>query len=295
MPWTQLSLEAGDLDPEQLSELLLEAGAVSVTFQDAADEPMLEPAPGTTPLWSRTRVVALFEAGIEPGALVAGLRPQLGEAVDRMETTTLDDRDWTRAWMDGFRPMRFGERVWICPSHCPSPEQENAVNIFLDPGLAFGTGTHPTTALCLEWLDRHPPVDLEVIDYGCGSGVLAIAALKLGARQVWGVDNDPQALIATRDNAGRNGVGDGVDVCPPEALPPVQADLMLANILANPLIELAPTLADLVRPAGAIVLSGILAEQADAVRAAYAGAFENLVVDAQDGWVRISGRRRPKN
>ncbi|MAT65380.1 MAG: 50S ribosomal protein L11 methyltransferase [Gammaproteobacteria bacterium] len=291
MPWTQVSLEAGDLDPEQLSDLLLEAGAVSVTFEDAADEPVLEPAPGATPLWSQTRVVALFEAGLSSVALIAALRETLGEAAERIQVATLEDRDWVRAWMDEFRPMRFGERVWICPSHQPPPEPD-AINIHLDPGLAFGTGTHPTTALCLEWLDRHPPAGLEVIDYGCGSGVLAIAALKLGARHVWGVDNDPQALIATRDNAGRNGVGDGIDTCLPDALPTVRADLMLANILANPLVELAPTLAGQVRPGGVIVLSGILAEQADMVRAAYAAAFENLVVDAQDGWVRISGRRR---
>lgn len=292
MPWTQLSLEAGDLDPEQLSDRLLEAGAVSVTFQDAADEPVLEPVPGATPLWSRTRVVALFEAGLSTEDLIDGLREPLGEAAERIEVSTLDDRDWVRAWMDGFRPMRFGERVWICPSHQPPPDP-GAVNILLDPGLAFGTGTHPTTALCLEWLDRHPPAGLEAIDYGCGSGVLAIAALKLGARQVWGVDNDPQALIATRDNAGRNGVGDDIETCLPDDLPsPVQADLMLANILANPLVELAPILAGQVRPGGVIVLSGILAEQADMIRAAYAGAFESLVVDAQDGWVRISGRRR---
>lgn len=291
MPWIQLSLEAGDLDPEQLSDLLLEAGAVSVTFQDAADEPVLEPAPGATPLWSRTRVVALFEAGVSTEALIDGLREPLGEAAERIEVTTLDDRDWVRAWMDEFRPMRFGERVWICPSHQPPPDPD-AVNIHLDPGLAFGTGTHPTTALCLEWLDRHPPAGLEVIDYGCGSGVLAIAALKLGARHVWGVDNDPQALIATRDNAGRNGVGAGVDVCLPEALPPVQADLMLANILANPLVGLAPTLSGHVRPGGGIVLSGILAEQVDAVCSAYAHAFEALVVDQQDDWVRITGVAR---
>lgn len=291
MPWTQLSLEAGDLDPEQLSDLLLEAGAVSVTFQDAADEPVLEPAPGATPLWSRTRVVALFEAGLSTEDLIDGLRGSLGELADRIQVASLEDRDWVRAWRDGFRPMRFGERVWICPSHQPPPDPD-AVNILLDPGLAFGTGTHPTTALCLEWLDRHPPAGLEVIDYGCGSGVLAIAALKLGARHVWGVDNDPQALIATRDNAGRNGVGDGLETCLPDDLPPVQADLMLANILANPLVELARTLAGQVRPGGVIVLSGILAEQADMIRAAYAGTFEGLVVDTQDGWVRISGRRR---
>lgn len=291
MSWTQLSLEAGDLDPEQLSDRLMEAGAVSVTFQDAADEPVLEPAPGATPLWSRTRVVALFEAGQSAEVLIAALRESLGPAADRIEVATLDDRDWVRAWMDGFQPMRFGERLWICPSHHPPPEPE-AVNIFLDPGLAFGSGTHPTTALCLEWLDRHPPADLQLIDYGCGSGILAIAALKLGARQVWAVDNDPQALIATRDNAERNGVGGGIETGLPEALPAMQADLMLANILANPLIELVPLLAAHVRPGGGIVLSGILEEQAEAVRAAYADAFENLVLDEQDGWVRLSGTRR---
>lgn len=292
MSWIQLSLAAGELDPEQVSDQFMEMGAVSVTFLDSADEPVLEPAPGETPLWSQTRVVALFEAGLSREMLIKQVADQLGEAAaDRLQIEHLDDRDWVRAWMDEFQPMRFGERLWICPSHM-SPPEPDAVNLYLDPGLAFGTGTHPTTALCLEWLDRNLPEGLTVIDYGCGSGILAIAAARLGARQVWAVDNDPQALIATRDNAARNGVAERIETLLPDALPAIQADLMLANILANPLVTLAPTLAARLRPGGRIVLSGILAEQEGMIRRAYETAFESLSVERQEDWIRIDGVRR---
>ncbi|WP_411293538.1 50S ribosomal protein L11 methyltransferase [Thiohalobacter sp.] len=290
MPWLQLSLEAGAQDPEHLSDLFTGLGALSVTLVDAADEPVLEPGPGETPLWSRTRVVALFDAGIDPDAVRAGLARHIGEAAQRMTAEPLEDRDWTRAWLDDFAPMRFGERLWVIPGDMAPPEPD-AVNLLLDPGLAFGTGTHPTTALCLSWLDAHPPAGRDVIDYGCGSGILAIAALKLGARRVRGVDIDPQALTASRDNARRNGVDAALSLFLPDELPAGPADLLLANILANPLIELAPTLVSLVRPGGRLVLSGILAAQADAVAAVYRPHGELEPVVEQDGWVRLVVRR----
>lgn len=292
MPWLQLSLEAGAQDPERLSDLFTDLGALSVTLVDAADEPVLEPGPGETPLWSHTRVVALFDAGIDPESVRAGLARHIGDAAQRMTAEPLEDRDWTRAWMDDFAPMRFGERLWVIPGDMAPPEPD-AVNLRLDPGLAFGTGTHPTTALCLAWLDAHPPAGQDVIDYGCGSGILAIAALKLGASRVRGVDIDPQALIASRDNARRNGVEAGLALYLPADVPAEPADLLLANILANPLIELAPTLVSLVRPGGRLVLSGILAEQADAVAAAYAPYGELEPVIEQEGWVRLVVQRPP--
>lgn len=268
-----------------------ECGALSVTLQDAADQPLFEPPPGATPLWSQVRVTALFEAGADVSRIEAALTNRFGaDCVERLQIESLDDRDWVRAWMDGYAPMRFGEKLWIVPTGFEAPDPEG-VNLLLDPGLAFGTGTHPTTALCLEWLDAHPPVDQVVIDYGCGSGILGIAALKLGAREVWAVDNDPQALTATQDNAERNGVAGRVKTCLPQHFPGVQADLLLANILANPLIELAPRFAGFVRPGAGLVLSGILAEQAESVRVAYTAAFTMHPPVQREDWVRLVGVR----
>ncbi|MDV3238122.1 MAG: 50S ribosomal protein L11 methyltransferase [Gammaproteobacteria bacterium] len=289
--WTQLTLPAADADPQVLADFFDALGALSVTLQDAADQPLFEPPPGATPLWSQVRVTALFEAGADLARIRAQLAERFGAAcAARLQAEPLDDRDWVRAWMDGYAPMRFGERLWIVPTGFEAPDP-GGVNLLLDPGLAFGTGTHPTTALCLEWLDAHPPVDQCVIDYGCGSGILGIAALKLGAREVWAVDNDPQALTATRDNAERNGVLGRVRTVLPGDLPEVPADLLLANILANPLIELAPRFAALVRTGGGLVLSGILADQAADVAAAYHAAFALAPPAQREDWVRLDGRR----
>ena len=293
MPWQQLSLEAGELDPERLSAFFEQAGALSVTFVDAADQPLFEPDPGTTPLWSATRVTALFAEDADLASLRQEFSGEFGDAAaKRLHAETLQDQDWERAWLERFQPMRFGERLWICPDGQRPPQADDAVLIDLDPGLAFGTGTHPTTALCLEWLDRHPPVDLEVLDYGCGSGILAIAALKLGAASVHAVDIDRQALWASRDNAGRNAVAAGLWTGLPDELPEGSFDLVLANILANPLIELAPQLAPRVRAGGMLVLSGILEAQAGEVVAAYRPWFELEQPVVQDGWVRLAGRRK---
>jgi ribosomal protein L11 methyltransferase len=291
MPWQELTLRLAREQLEVAESLLLAAGAVSVTYRDAEDQPVLEPAPGETPLWDQVLVTGLFEADADLATLTALIRAQL-PALQALATRQVADQDWERAWMDDFRPMRFGQRLWICPSW-DEPPAGDAISILLDPGLAFGTGTHPTTALCLEWLDAHPPAGLQVIDYGSGSGILAVAALKLGATRVTAVDIDPQALTATRDNAARNGVGDArLHVDYPEGLGETTADLVLANILAGPLVELAPAMAGRVRPGGTIVLSGILREQADTVRQAYTAWFDMDPPAFREDWTRLSGRRR---
>lgn len=294
MPWLQLSLEAGALDLERLSQFFETQGALSITFQDAADQSLFEPKPGETPLWQATRIIALFGADIDTDRLCLALNAAFGkDAADRLLVEKLADRDWERAWLDDFRPMRFGERLWVCPAGM-RPSADDAVIIDLDPGLAFGTGTHPTTALCLEWLDRHPPVGREVLDYGCGSGVLGIAALKLGAAGVMATDIDPQALWASRENAARNGVEDRLQTVLPDALPAdYRAGVLLANILANPLMALAGTLAGRVTQGAELVLSGILAEQAEQVAAAYAPWFRLEKPVRRDGWVCLCGTRKP--
>ncbi len=291
MSWLQAHLTVARTRAEAAEVLFERLGALSVTLADAGDEPMLEPAPGETPVWSRTRVTALFEAGRDPDALRRSLQENLPEAAATLELETLEDRPWERAWLDHFRPLRFGRRLWIRPAG-QQVEAPEAVVLELDPGLAFGTGTHPTTALCLEWLDGADLAGRRVIDYGCGSGILGIAALKLGAAEVTAVDHDPQALLATAENARRNGVAERLRTCTPETLEAAPADLVLANILANVLVELAPRLSALAAPGGDLVLSGILADQASAVRAAYAPAFRFRPDAVREGWVRLHGSRR---
>ncbi|MFB4370713.1 MULTISPECIES: 50S ribosomal protein L11 methyltransferase [unclassified Pseudomonas] len=292
MPWLQLRLA---ITPEQAptyEDALLEVGAVSVTFMDAEDQPIFEPDLGTTPLWSHTHMLALFEADTDADALVAHLQLLTDGALPEHQIERIEDQDWERSWMDGFAPMRFGQRLWIVPSWHEAP-QPDAVNLLLDPGLAFGTGTHPTTSLCLQWLDAQPLEGCSVLDFGCGSGILAIAALLLGAPRAVGTDIDPQALEASRDNAQRNGIADErFPVYLPADLPQEPADVVVANILAGPLVSLAPQITSLVKPGGRLALSGILAEQADEVRAAYAADFALDPTAVQDGWVRISGVRR---
>ncbi len=291
MAWTQLIIDLGGVDPEPLSDRLMEWGAVSVSLEDAGDQPLLEPAPGETPMWGDVRLKALFALDVDMEEVRARIGLEWDAALlQRTRAEALEDRDWVRAWMDTFHPMRFGERLWVCPSH-HAPPDPHAVNLLLDPGLAFGTGTHPTTALCLEWLDAQPPTGARVLDFGCGSGILAIAAARLGAAEVHATDIDPQALEATRDNAERNGVAEQLQICLPQALPSVQFDLVLANILANPLIDLAEDLAARVVPGGRIVLSGILREQADAVNAAYAALFRMDAPVIKGDWVRLAGAR----
>ncbi len=292
MPWLQLIFETDADGAPALSDLLSENGALAVTLEDDADQPLYEPPPGTTPLWRATRVVALFEQDSDMNAILAAVAAAWApRELPAWRMAELEDREWSREWMDTFKPMKFGERLWIVPSWSEAPEAQ-AVNILLDPGLAFGTGTHPTTRLCLEWLDQHAPSGAQVVDYGCGSGILAIAAAKLGADHVWAVDNDPQALLATRDNAARNEVLERIATALPEELPEVHSDVLVANILAEPLIALALRLALLVRPEGRLVLSGILPDQAAMVLSAYSDWFEMAPVVEYDGWVRLEGRRK---
>jgi ribosomal protein L11 methyltransferase len=291
MSWKQIRLRALREHSEALEDLILELGALSVTFSDAEDNPVLEPAPGETPIWPELILTALFEADSNIDLIVKALENCQTPFSD-LSSETLEDQDWERAWMNDFQPMQFGQRLWICPSW-QEPPVPDAINLLLDPGLAFGTGTHPTTALCLEWLDAHPPEGKLVIDYGCGSGILAIAALKLGARHCWGIDIDPQALIATRDNAEKNGVSDTqLYIAEPDGLPPITADLVIANILSGPLVELAPVLSALVKTGGQIVLSGILEEQAQDVHRAYSTWFDMQPVITREDWVRLEGTRR---
>lgn len=292
MPWLQVRLAIGPEQAETYEDALLDIGAVSVTFMDAEDQPIFEPDLNTTPLWSHTHLLALFEADTSPDAVFAHLRLLTSAELPEHHAEVIEDQDWERSWMDNFHPMRFGQRLWIVPSWHDAPEP-GAVNLLLDPGLAFGTGTHPTTALCLEWLDGQALTGTQVLDFGCGSGILAIAALLLGAEKAVGTDIDVQALEASRDNAGRNGIADHrLDLHLPENMPALHADVLVANILAGPLVSLAPTLASHVRPGGLLALSGILAEQGKEVAAAYAEAFELDPIAERDGWVRISGRRR---
>ncbi len=291
MAWLQLHLATTEAHADAFQSALEDMGACAVTLTDGADQPVFEPPPGARPLWQNTVVSALFDADRDPALILAALQQQ-GLEAQAHHHETLDDQVWERAWMDDFAPMRFGERLWIVPSWSASPDPQ-AVNLKLDPGLAFGTGTHETTALCLEWLDRADLTGKAVLDFGCGSGVLAIAALLLGAGNATGTDIDPQALTASEDNARNNGVADALRLYLPENLPAdYRCDVLVANILAGPLVELAGQLASYSRPGGTLALSGILAEQAESVRNAYAPWFDLNPTTQQGDWVRIDGVRR---
>jgi len=292
MPWIQLRL---DTSPEQVAALeqrLLDSGAVAVTLQDCADQPVLEPGVGEMPLWGQTRITGLYPADSDIRAILSRFPDDLLTATHH-RVEILEDKDWEREWMRHYQPMRFGRRLWVCPSWLEPPSPQ-AVNLLLDPGLAFGTGTHPTTSLCLAQMDGMDLVDQEIVDYGCGSGILAVAALKLGAAKALGVDNDPQALAATRDNAERNAI-------PPEILDAAlpgqydraawteRADTVVANILAGPLMELSDTLLHFLKPGGTLMLSGLLATQAPGLIAHYGPKIALRLAGEQEGWVCLRG------
>jgi ribosomal protein L11 methyltransferase len=289
MPDLQLTFDVGSADPAPIEEALTSLGATSVTLEDAADNPVLEPAPGETPLWLTIRIRALFQADADRGAIEAGL-VELLPATTTLCFELLEDRLWEREWLRDFHPMRFGRRLWVCPDGQAAGDAQ-AVRVALDPGLAFGTGTHPTTALCLEWLDGSELAGCRVVDYGCGSGILAIAALKLGAAEALAFDIDPQARLAARDNAVRSGVADRLTVAATAPHEPASCDALVANILAGPLTELAGRFATLLRPGGRIALSGVLAEQAETVAAAYGPWFIIGATTVRDGWALLSGSR----
>ncbi len=288
MGWLQLRLVATADRVETVEDALLAVGALSVTLADHRDVPILEPGVGETPLWPEVDLIALFDEAGDRDATGAALATLLGDAAPDLHWEYLEDRAWEREWLQYFAPLRFGEHFWVCPSGMEAPDP-GAIVMHLDPGLAFGTGTHQTTALCLEWLATHAVAQRDVIDYGCGSGILGVAALLLGAARVRAVDIDPQALTATHDNAGRNGIDPArLLVGEPALLAGAEAaDLLLANILAGPLIELAPRLAALVAPGGHAILSGVLATQAEAVRAAWLPWFTHLGTAQRDEWCRI--------
>lgn len=291
MPWLQLIIPTDENSADQLSDALMEHGAVSVTLQDMQDQPVLEPTPGTTPMWSQTRVVGLFDANDDLNQVIINVEQQLRKKIPNWKGEQLEDKDWVRAWMDDFKPMQFGRKLWVVPSTF-EPTQPDAANILLDPGLAFGTGTHPTTSMCLEWLDANPPEGKDIIDFGCGSGILAIAAILLGANHAEAIDLDPQALIATRDNAEKNNVSSNIKTYLPDEFTAHTTPLLLANILASPLVELATYFARLTAPQGQIVLSGILAEQAETVLTAYKENFEIEIWKQQGDWICLAGVRK---
>jgi len=293
MPWIQLKINTNAQDAETLSDALIESGAVSVTFLDTHDNPVFEPLPGETLLWGDTDAIGLYDAETAMDSVIAILEnePLLGKDFAH-KIEQLEDKDWEREWMDNFHPMRFGERLWICPSWRDVPDP-TAVNVMLDPGLAFGTGTHPTTAMCLQWLDGLDLQGKTVIDFGCGSGILAIAALKLGAAQAIGIDIDPQAIQASRDNAQRNGVSERLSLYLPQDQPDnLSADVVVANILAGPLRELAPLISVLPVAGGHLGLSGVLASQAAGVAEAYQAIFDLDPVAEKEEWCRITGVKK---
>ena len=290
MPWLQIKARITDAEAPQMEQLFQSVGAVSVTLLDAEDEPVFQLDPDSTPLWQQTLLCALFEENTDPDAVIATLTAGSRLLESDLLTEKIADQDWERAWMSDFKPMRFGERLWVCPSWSEPPEPD-AVNIMLDPGLAFGSGTHPTTALCLAWLDSQQLVNKSVIDYGCGSGILAIAAALLGADRVVAVDNDPQAVTASSNNRDMNGISADLMTVHLPGEPHEPADVVVANILSGPLADLTPVLAGLTRPGGKLILSGVLADQTEALMASYEPFFTMQPPVIQDEWVRIEGTR----
>lgn len=299
MPWLSITIDLDGTRAEAVSEALVEAGALSVSMEDALaggpgeDAQFGEPDSAPPQPWHRTRLVALADAGADADAIIAQAARECGIASPEFQLGHVEDDDWVRRTQAQFDPIRCGERIWIVPSWHRAPDP-GALNVRLDPGLAFGTGSHPTTRLVLAWLEREmrgaDVVPRRVLDYGCGSGILALAAALLGAREVAATDLDPQALEATSANARANGVA--LAIAAPEAIPAGTFDIIVANILANPLIALEPILAARTRPGGRLALSGILSAQASEVLAAYKDDFDCAVAALEDGWVLVEGRRR---
>ncbi len=292
MSWLQLRIAVNKPEVEALEDALLASGAVSVTLEDGADDPILEPGVGETPLWNSLRVTGLYPSDIHTELAFQLLSESFAGQLEHWRWEILEDQPWETLWTEHYKPIPCGERLWICPSWREPPDP-NAVNLSLDPGLAFGSGTHSTTFLCLQWLDAQPLAGKTVIDFGCGSGILAIAALLLGAKQVIATDNDPQALLATRDNAQRNGLSESqLRVCLPEDLNAEPADLVLANILAEPLISLAGQLTALTLSGGQLCLSGMIASQTEAVMAAYSEHFRFAPPLGREEWFCLTAEKR---
>ena len=292
MTWHQISVITDKKTAPKVSDFFSDLGAVSVTYMDAEDQPVYEPPPGETKIWQLTKVIALFELDTEPELVKTVLFSQFKEhLLENWFHEVLQDQTWERTWMEHYQPMKFAESLWVCPTGQEKAEP-GTVCMTLDPGLAFGTGTHPTTSLCLEWLADHDLTDKVIIDYGCGSGILAVAALLLGAKQVHAIDIDPQAITATLANAEKNNVVDKIKCYLPEQFSDIKADIVIANILAKPLCELSEQISELIKANGEIILSGILNEQADSVMTAYKYYNINFQMPkTQEDWCRLDGKR----
>ena len=290
MAYLELSFELDDLDPQAAESACMQSGALCVTFSDASDDPVLEPRPGEMRLWRQTRLQALYDAQRADPALIVALAAALGIDPQQLKARAVADRAWEREWLRDFHAMRFGKRLWICPRH-ESVADTEAVVVRLDPGLAFGTGTHPSTAMCLQWLDGTRVSGSTVVDYGCGAGALAIAALKLGARRAYAFDIDPQALLATRENAADNAVADRLQLCERASDIPRGCDVLLANILAGVLISLNQEFAALLAPGALVLLAGLLATQESEVASAFLKWFDMRRFAQRDGWVALAGTR----
>ena len=292
MAWHQISVITQENLAPQLADFFSDLGAVSVTYMDAEDEPVYEPAIGETKIWSNTQVIALYELDADPERIKTQVYQQFNhEDLHDWLYEAIADQEWERAWMEYYKPMKFAYRLWVCPTDQEQVES-GTVCLTLDPGLAFGTGTHPTTALCLEWLASHELSAKTVIDYGCGSGILAVASVLLGAKVAHAVDIDPQAITATESNALKNKVVDKIKTYLPEHFTPFQADIVLANILAKPLIDMAEQICALVISGGQLVLSGILYEQAESVISAYQHQIIFSPLVQQEDWIRLEGVKR---
>ncbi len=292
MTWHQITVITNENLAPRIADFFDNLGAVSVTYMDAEDEPVYEPAIGETKIWSNTEVIALYEIDVDPVLIKTRLYAQFkADQMHNYRHEIIEDQEWERAWMEFYKPMKFAEKLWVCPTDQEQYET-GTVCLTLDPGLAFGTGTHPTTALCLEWLASHELAGKTVIDYGCGSGILAVAGILLGAKIAHAVDIDPQAITATQSNALKNKVADKVACYLPEQFTPIQADLVLANILAKPLIDMAEQISNLVAPGSQLILSGILYEQAESVMNAYQKYIIFNPPVQQEDWIRLDGIKR---
>jgi ribosomal protein L11 methyltransferase len=293
MTWLQMSIQTTKANVEAWSDALIAAGAVSITLDEDTQQPIYELSPDHHPLWDRMSLIALFPAEYDSDLLKLRLSNQIDSIVlDQAVWKNIAEEDWLLKWQENLQPMLFGNKLWVCPSWCEIPDPQ-AINIILDPEMAFGTGTHPTTALCLEWIAENIQPGNTVVDYGCGSGILAIAAAKLGATKVYGIEIDPVALEVSNNNALKNNISSAVfSTYLTDQTPDVQVDVVVANILFNPLLELAPIIAVLLKPNGKIVLSGLLTDQAAAIQACYGQMFKDFVVTHKDEWIRIEANLR---
>ena len=294
MTWIQVRVQTQKALCDASEVHLLELGAVSITYQDGADQPVLEPGVGETPLWDQLVLLALFSADTDTQALRKYLKNTLHDT-DQISIDNLEDRVWEREWEQHYQPIQCAPKLWICPSWCEPPDPD-AINLLLDPGLAFGTGTHPSTAMCLSALAQLPLEQTQVVDYGCGSGILGIAILSLGATQLIAVDNDPQALAATADNCARNGIDHSrhLIISPDQdssAIADASVDILVANILAEPLIHLAPRLVRALKPGGILVLAGLIQSQVTDVSRPYSPDIELKIAESRGDWVCLTGTK----